>query len=168
MLYLNALVEKGAVCEDEPAHVKSIKGWEQLDEVVMVDQSPIVRTPRSTPAVYAGVFEEIRSLFSETETARARGMKPGFFSFNSGDGRCPRCMGMGSEKVEMQFLSDIFVQCPLCHGSRYGSEVLSVYRDGRNIADVLGMTVAAALEYFRAEKGAKAPALLPSWACFSA
>ena len=156
VLYLNALVEKGAVCEDEPAHVKSIKGWEQLDEVVMVDQSPIVRTPRSTPAVYAGVFEEIRSLFSETETARARGMKPGFFSFNSGDGRCPRCMGMGSEKVEMQFLSDIFVQCPLCHGSRYGSEVLSVYRDGRNIADVLGMTVAAALEYFRAEKGAKA------------
>lgn len=82
-------------------------------------------------------------------------MKPGFFSFNSGDGRCPRCMGMGSEKVEMQFLSDIFVQCPLCHGSRYGSEVLSVYRDGRNIADVLGMTVAAALDYFSAEKGAK-------------
>lgn len=122
----------------------------------MVDQSPIVRTPRSTPAVYAGVFEEIRSLFAETETARARGMKPGFFSFNSGDGRCPRCMGMGSEKVEMQFLSDIFVQCPLCHGSRYGSEVLSVYRDGRNIADVLGMTVAAALECFSVERGAKA------------
>ena len=121
-----------------------------------MDQSPIVRTPRSTPAVYAGVFEEIRSLFAETETARARGLKPGFFSFNSGDGRCPRCMGMGSEKVEMQFLSDIFVQCPLCHGSRYGSEVLSVYRDGRNIADVLGMTVAAALECFSAEKGAKA------------
>lgn len=156
VLYLNALVEKGAVCEEEPARVKSIKGWEHLDEVVMVDQSPIVRTPRSTPAVYAGVFEEIRSLFAETETARARGLKPGFFSFNSGDGRCPRCMGMGSEKVEMQFLSDIFVQCPLCHGSRYGSEVLSVYRDGRNIADVLGMTVAAALECFSAEKGAKA------------
>ena len=156
VLYLNALVEKGAVCEEEPARVKSIKGWEHLDEVVMVDQSPIVRTPRSTPAVYAGVFEEIRSLFAETETARARGMKPGFFSFNSGDGRCPRCMGMGSEKVEMQFLSDIFVQCPLCRGSRYGSEVLSVYRDGRNIADVLGMTVAAALECFSAEKGAKA------------
>ncbi|HBN16853.1 MAG TPA: excinuclease ABC subunit A, partial [Akkermansia sp.] len=156
VLYLNALVEKGAVCEEEPAHVRSIKGWEHLDEVVMVDQSPIVRTPRSTPAVYAGVFEEIRSLFAETETARARGMKPGFFSFNSGDGRCPRCMGMGSEKVEMQFLSDIFVQCPLCRGSRYGSEVLSVYRDGRNIADVLGMTVAAALECFSTEKGAKA------------
>lgn len=168
VLYLNALVEKGAVCEEEPARVKSIKGWEHLDEVVMVDQSPIVRTPRSTPAVYAGVFEEIRSLFAETETARARGMKPGFFSFNSGDGRCPRCMGMGSEKVEMQFLSDIFVQCPLCRGSRYGSEVLSVYRDGRNIADVLGMTVAAALECFSAEKGPKPPASLPSWACFSA
>lgn len=78
VLYLNALVEKGAVCEEEPARVKSIKGWEHLDEVVMVDQSPIVRTPRSTPAVYAGVFEEIRSLFAETETARARGLKPGF------------------------------------------------------------------------------------------
>ena len=156
VVYLNALVAKGGVCEEEPAHVKSVKGWELLDEVVMVDQSPIVRTPRSTPAVYSGVFEEIRALFADTETARARGMKPGFFSFNSGDGRCPRCMGMGSEKVEMQFLSDIFVQCPLCHGARYGNEVLSVYRDGRNIADVLGMTVTAALEYFGGEKGARA------------
>ncbi|MFR1321160.1 MAG: ATP-binding cassette domain-containing protein, partial [Akkermansia sp.] len=156
VVYLNALVAKGGVCEEEPAHVKSVKGWELLDEVVMVDQSPIVRTPRSTPAVYSGVFEEIRTLFADTETARARGMKPGFFSFNSGDGRCPRCMGMGSEKVEMQFLSDIFVQCPLCHGARYGNEVLSVYRDGRNIADVLGMTVTAALEYFGGEKGARA------------
>ena len=156
VVYLNALVAKGGVCEAEPAHVKSVKGWELLDEVVMVDQSPIVRTPRSTPAVYSGVFEEIRTLFADTETARARGMKPGFFSFNSGDGRCPRCMGMGSEKVEMQFLSDIFVQCPLCHGARYGNEVLSVYRDGRNIADVLGMTVTAALKYFGGEKGARA------------
>lgn len=156
VVYLNALVAKGGVCEEEPAHVKSVKGWELLDEVVMVDQSPIVRTPRSTPAVYSGVFEEIRTLFADTETARARGMKPGFFSFNSGDGRCPRCMGMGSEKVEMQFLSDIFVQCPLCHGARYGNEVLSVYRDGRNIADVLGMTVTAALKYFGGEKGARA------------
>lgn len=156
VLYLNALVEKGCVCEESPAMVKSIKGLDDLDEVVLVDQSPIVRTPRSTPAVYAGVFEEIRTLFSETETARARGMKPGFFSFNSGDGRCPRCMGMGSEKVEMQFLSDIFVQCPLCHGSRYGSEVLNVYRDGKNIADVLEMTVDAAVKYFRTEKGVKA------------
>lgn len=156
VVYLNALVEKGGVCEDEPAHVKSIKGWEHLDEVVMVDQSPIVRTPRSTPAVYSGVFEEIRSLFADTETARARGMKPGFFSFNSGEGRCARCAGMGSEKVEMQFLSDIFVQCPLCRGSRYGNEVLSVYRDGRNIADVLGMTVTVALECFSRERGVKA------------
>lgn len=155
VVYLNALVAKGGVCEDEPAHVSSIKGWEHLDEVVMVDQSPIMRTPRSTPAVYSGVFEEIRALFAETEIARARGMKPGFFSFNSGDGRCPRCQGMGSEKVEMQFLSDIFVQCPLCHGSRYGSDVLGVYRNGRNISDVLGMTIAAAKAYFAREKGAK-------------
>lgn len=153
VVYLNALVAKGGVCEEEPAHVKSVKGWELLDEVVMVDQSPIVRTPRSTPAVYSGVFEEIRTLFADTETARARGMKPGFFSFNSGDGRCPRCMGMGSEKVEMQFLSDIFVQCPLCHGARYGNEVLSVYRDGRNIADVLGMTVTGRPEILRRGKG---------------
>ncbi len=155
VIYLNALVAKGGVCEDEPAAVKSIKGWEHLDEVVMVDQSPIVRTPRSTPAVYAGVFEEIRALFAETEIAKARGMKPGFFSFNSGEGRCPRCLGMGSEKVEMQFLSDIFVQCPLCHGSRYGTDVLSVRRKGKNIADVLDMTVATAQAYFAAEKGAR-------------
>ena len=95
-------------------------------------------------------------------------MKPGFFSFNSGDGRCPRCMGMGSEKVEMQFLSDIFVQCPLCHGARYGNEVLSVYRDGRKIADVLGMTVTAALEYFGGKRVRVPDALRKSWACSGA
>ena len=155
VLYLNALVEKGAVCEEEPARVKSIKGWEHLDEVVMVDQSPIVRT-RAPPLPFMPEFLKKYAPSSQKRRRPARGLKPGFFSFNSGDGRCPRCMGMGSEKVEMQFLSDIFVQCPLCHGSRYGSEVLSVYRDGRNIADVLGMTVAAALECFSAEKGAKA------------
>ncbi len=153
VIYLNALVAKGGVCEEVPATVSTVKGWDYLDEVLMVDQSPIVRTPRSSPAVYAGVFEDIRALYANTEHAKARGLKPGFFSFNGGDGRCPRCMGMGSEKVEMQFLSDIFVQCPLCHGTRYGSEALSVYRNGKNIADVLAMTVNEACVYFKKEKG---------------
>ncbi|MDO4411114.1 MAG: excinuclease ABC subunit UvrA [Akkermansia sp.] len=156
VIYLNGLVAKGLVCEEEPAEVTNIQGWDYLEEIVMVDQSPIVRTPRSTPAVYAGVFDEIRALFAETNVAKSRGMKPGFFSFNSGEGRCARCLGMGSEKVEMQFLSDIFVECPLCHGSRYGTEVLAVKRKGKNIADVLTMTINEALLYFAAESGARA------------
>lgn len=153
IVYLNGCLAKGESVEEEPGTVKSIKGWEHLDEVVMVDQSPLIRTPRSTPAVYAGIFEEIRALFARTEVAKARGLAPGFFSFNSGDGRCPRCMGMGSEKVEMQFLSDIFVPCPLCDGRRYGQEALSVKLEGKNIADILDMPVAAASAFFSGMKG---------------
>lgn len=148
VVYLNYCKFRGDEQEELPAEVKSIKGWEHLDEVVMVDQSPLIRTPRSTPAVYAGVFEDIRALFTKTDAALSRGLKPGFFSFNSGEGRCPRCAGMGSEKIEMQFLSDLFVTCPLCEGTRYGKEVLGILYKGRNISEVLSMTVAEAKEFF--------------------
>lgn len=148
IVYLNYLRESGQSTEDEPGATGGISGWKNLDEVVMVDQSPLIRTPRSTPAVYVGVFEEIRSLFSKTEAALSRGLKPGFFSFNSGDGRCPRCSGMGSEKIEMQFLSDLFVTCPLCEGTRYGQEALGILYKDKNIADILSLTIREAKEFF--------------------
>ncbi|MEG1739825.1 MAG: excinuclease ABC subunit UvrA [Akkermansia sp.] len=153
VIYLNACLEKGMSIDEEPAVVKGIRGLNHVDEVVMVDQSPLIRTPRSTPAVYVGLFEEIRSLFAKTDVARARGLAPGFFSFNHGDGRCPRCAGMGSEKVEMQFLSDIFVPCPLCNGSRYGQEALSVLLNGKNIAGILAMSVRDAIDFFANQDG---------------
>ena len=156
IVFLNGCIAKGIKAEEDPGEVKSIKGWEHLGEVVMVDQSPLIRTPRSTPAVYAGVFEEIRALFSKTDVAKARGLAPGFFSFNSGEGRCARCMGMGSEKIEMQFLSDIFVPCPLCDGLRYGQEALSVKLHGKSIAEVLGMPVRFAYSFFSGIGGAHA------------
>lgn len=160
IIYLNSCMAKGTATEDEPGIIKSIKGWEHLDEVVMVDQSPLIRTPRSTPAVYAGIFEEIRALFSRTDVSKARGLAPGFFSFNSGEGRCPRCMGMGSEKVEMQFLSDIFVPCPLCDGLRYGQEALSVKLHGKNIAEILGMPVRSASQFFSKIQGPHAKRII--------
>ena len=110
----------------------------------MVDQSPVARTPRSTPAVFLGAFDPIRQLFCETEAARAAGLKPGFFSFNSGDGRCDRRAGNGFEKVEMQFLSDLYVTCPDCNGRRYKSSTLDYTFAGKSIADLLDLTVTEA------------------------
>ncbi len=127
---------------------------EQIDSVVMVDQSPLSRTPRSTPAVYTGIFEGIRKLFAATPEAEAQGMTMGFFSFNSGGGRCERCWGTGFEKVEMQFLSDIYVQCPECEGKRYAPANLEVKLQDRSIAEVLDLTVAEA-EGFFAELGSR-------------
>ncbi len=149
-------VHPDALDDEDEVHVNHIHGMEQLHDVVMVDQSPIVRTPRSTPAVYIGVFEDIRALFVAEPAAQARGLKPGYFSFNSGDGRCPRCAGLGQEKVEMQFLSDIFVPCALCRGSRYTEQALTITLLGYNMAELLAMDICRAQKLFAGEKNARA------------
>ncbi len=142
--------------DEEEVQVKALTGLERVKDVLLVDQSPIVRTPRSTPAVYIGVFEDIRALFVAEPAAQARGLKPGYFSFNSGEGRCPRCAGLGQEKVEMQFLSDIFVPCALCHGTRYTPQALSLTLLGYTMAEMLALDIRSALALFAREKGARA------------
>ena len=129
---------------------KQIKGLEHLDKVIGIDQSPIGRTPRSNPATYTGLFSHIRDLFSQSEEARARGYKPGRFSFNVKGGRCEACQGDGMIKVEMHFLADIYVKCDVCDGKRYNEQTLDVKYKGKNIAEVLSMTVEEALEFFQA------------------
>ncbi|MEN3943052.1 excinuclease ABC subunit UvrA [Prosthecobacter sp. SYSU 5D2] len=148
VLYRNLQRLRGEVGEDEPGRVRSITGHENLSQVIMVDQSPLARTPRSTPAVYVGAFDTIRALFAESDDAKAQGVMPGFFSFNSGEGRCERCMGNGFEKIEMQFLSDLYVTCPECEGKRYQPHALKIHLQGRSIHDVLGLTVEEAAEWF--------------------
>ncbi|MGP1579745.1 MAG: excinuclease ABC subunit UvrA [Wolinella sp.] len=125
-----------------------ITGIERLDKVIYLDQSPIGRTPRSNPATYTGVMDEIRSLFSETKEAQIRGYSVGRFSFNVKGGRCEKCQGEGEIKIEMHFLPDIMVKCDSCHGSRYNAQTLEVTYKGKNIADVLNMSVEEALEFF--------------------
>ena len=149
-------VHPEALDDEEQVQGGTIRGLEKLKEVVLVDQSPIVRTPRSTPALYMKIFDEIRALFVQEPTAQARGLKPGYFSFNSGEGRCPRCAGLGLEKVEMQFLSDIFVPCAWCHGSRYTPQALSITLWGYNMAEILAMDVKSALELFSKSTNARA------------
>jgi len=129
---------------------KQIKGLEHLDKVIGIDQSPIGRTPRSNPATYTGLFSHIRDLFSQSEEARTRGYKPGRFSFNVKGGRCEACQGDGMIKVEMHFLADIYVKCDICNGKRYNEQTLEVKYKGKNIAEVLSMTVEEALEFFQA------------------
>lgn len=153
---LYGYVHKDALDDEDEVYVRSISGLEAVDEVVLVDQSPIVRTPRSTPAVYIGVFDDIRALFVAEPAAQARGLKPGYFSFNSGEGRCPRCAGLGQEKVEMQFLSDIFVPCAICHGSRYTQQALSITLLGYNMAELLALDVRSARCLFAHERNARA------------
>lgn len=133
---------------DKPGKHKEITGTENIDKVIAIDQSPIGRTPRSNPATYIGVFTHIRDLFANTETAKERGYTPGQFSFNVADGRCFACEGDGVKKIEMQFLSDVYVRCDECKGKRYNSETLSVLYKGKSIADVLDMTVEEALQFF--------------------
>jgi excinuclease ABC subunit A len=131
-----------------PGAYRAMRGLEQLDKVIVVDQSPIGRTPRSNPATYTGLFDVIRDLFSRTTEARARGYKPGRFSFNVKGGRCEVCRGDGQIKIEMHFLPDVYVPCEQCHGKRYNRETLEVRFKGKNIADVLDMSVEQALEFF--------------------
>jgi excinuclease ABC subunit A len=135
---------------NEPAPYKSIKGLEMLDKVVDIDQSPIGRTPRSNPATYAGIFTPIREMFAGTQEARSRGYKPGRFSFNVKGGRCEACQGDGVIKVEMHFLPDVYVPCDVCQGKRYNRETLEIRYKGKNIHEVLEMTVEDAREFFDA------------------
>ena len=131
-----------------PGKSGGVTGKEQLDKVICIDQSPIGRTPRSNPATYTGVFDRIRDLFASTQEAKARGYKKGRFSFNIKGGRCEACTGDGIIKIEMHFLPDVYVPCEVCHGKRYNRETLDVRYKGKNIYDVLDMTVEEALEFF--------------------
>ena len=131
-----------------PGAHKRIRGLEQLDKIISVDQSPIGRTPRSNPATYIGLFDQIRDLFSKTQEARARGYKPGRFSFNVKGGRCEVCRGDGQIKIEMHFLPDVYVPCEQCHGKRYNRETLDIRFKGKTIADVLDMSIEEAVEFF--------------------
>ena len=145
-----AVAQKIYGSHDEPAPHEAIEGLEYFDKVVSVDQGPIGRTPRSNPATYTGLFAPIRELFAGVPQARERGYGAGRFSFNVKGGRCEACQGDGVVKVEMHFLPDMYVPCDVCHGKRYNRETLEVFYRGKNIADVLDMTVSSALEYFSA------------------
>jgi excinuclease ABC subunit A len=133
-----------------PGGHDGIDGLERVDKVIDVDQSPIGRTPRSNPATYTGLFTPIRDLFSNLPESQMRGYEPGRFSFNVKGGRCEACSGDGLVKIEMHFLPDVYVPCDVCRGRRYNRETLDVYYKGKNIADVLDMTVEEALEFFDA------------------
>jgi excinuclease ABC subunit A len=133
-----------------PGKCARIDGIEYLDKVVNIDQSPIGRTPRSNPATYTGVFNDIRDLFAQTQEAKSRGYGAGRFSFNVRGGRCEACSGDGLLKIEMHFLPDVFVPCEVCHGQRYNRETLEVCYKGKNIAQVLNMTAEEAVEFFQA------------------
>ena len=132
-----------------PAEHDTIEGIELTDKVINIDQSPIGRTPRSNPATYTGVFDFIRELFSQTNEAKMRGYKAGRFSFNVKGGRCEACKGDGMNKIEMNFLPDVYVPCEVCHGARYNRDTLEVHYKGKNIAEVLDMTVSEACEFFK-------------------
>ena len=133
-----------------PGKHKEIQGLEKLDKVIAIDQSPIGRTPRSNPATYTGVFDLIRDLFASTPDAKARGYKKGRFSFNAKGGRCEACGGDGINKIEMNFLPDIYIPCEVCGGKRYNRDTLDVKYKGKTIADVLDMTVDEAVHFFDA------------------
>ena len=135
--------------KDEPGLHKEISGTENINKVVLVDQSPIGRTPRSNPATYTGAFSFVRDIFTQTKEAKIRGYFAGRFSFNVKGGRCEACEGQGTKKVEMYFLPDIYVECEECRGKRYSKEVLEIDYKGKNIADVLQMTIEEAGEFFK-------------------
>jgi len=133
---------------EEPANYDEVIGLHQLDKVIAINQSPIGRTPRSNPATYTGIFTPVRELFANTPEARARGYTPGRFSFNVKGGRCEACQGDGLIKVEMHFLPDIYVPCDVCKGKRYNRETLDIRYKGKNISEVLDMTIEEANEFF--------------------
>ncbi|MDR3406476.1 MAG: excinuclease ABC subunit UvrA [Chthoniobacter sp.] len=149
VLYANMIAASGITSEEAPGAVKKLLGGHKVEEVVMVDQSPLARTPRSSPALYLGVFDGIRELFASTPESVAQGLAAGAFSFNAGAGRCERCGGMGYEKIEMQFLSDVFIRCAECDGKRYQPHILAIQVCGKSIHDVLSLTVTEAIKFFR-------------------
>ncbi|MFS1141387.1 excinuclease ABC subunit UvrA [Enterococcus hirae] len=144
-----ALAQKINRNSAKPGKVKSISGYESIEKIIDIDQSPIGRTPRSNPATYTSVFDDIRDLFAQTNEAKMRGYKKGRFSFNVKGGRCEACRGDGIIKIEMHFLPDVYVPCEVCHGKRYNSETLEVHYKGKSIADILEMTVEDAVEFFQ-------------------
>ena len=148
VLYRNLLVAKGQSSDQETGACKSVTGAHRIAEVVMVDQSLLARTPRSTPILYLGLYDRVRELFAAQPEAMAQGLTASAFSFNSGSGRCQRCSGTGYEKIEMQFLSDLYVGCAECEGRRFQPHVLKVQLHGKSIHDVLELTVNEAIEFF--------------------
>ena len=149
-LYKLAHIELNGATVDEPAPYKSIHGLELLDKVIEIDQSPIGRTPRSNPATYTGIFTAVRDIFSATQESRSRGYKAGRFSFNVKGGRCEACQGDGMIKVEMHFLPDVYVPCDVCKSKRYNRETLEVLYKGKNIHQVLDLTIEDAFDFFKA------------------
>jgi excinuclease ABC subunit A len=147
-LYAGLRQKFGLKLEERPEPFESIEGAENISNVIAIDQSPIGRTPKSNPATYTKVFDHIRDLFSQTQEAKIRGYGPGRFSFNVKGGRCEACGGEGQIKIEMQFMPDVYVKCDVCKGKRYNSEALEIEYKGKNIADVLDMTVEEALKFF--------------------
>lgn len=147
VIYQNLLLQKGCVA-DEPAPIKDIESTLPLADVVLIDQSPVSKTPRSNPASYSEAWSEIRKLFAKLDAARSAGMMPGHFSFNSGDGRCDNCAGLGYERIEMQFVSDLFVPCQTCAGQRFKPEILEIQFNLLSIADILDLDVEAAVTFF--------------------
>ena len=145
---LPAMMRKLYNSKEKPGKFKKLVGMNRVDKVIQIDQSPIGRTPRSNPATYTGVFDLIRQLFSKTRDARIRGYTPGRFSFNVKGGRCEYCQGQGTKKIEMHFLPDVYVECEQCKGTRYNRETLDIKYRGMNIADVLNMSVADAIDFF--------------------
>src|SRR5207244_1024409 len=148
VLYRNLLRAKGQASEHEPGACRTVTGAHRFDEIVMVDQSPLARTPRSTPILYLGLYDRVRELFAALPEAMAQGLTASAFSFNSGSGRCERCGGTGFEKIEMQFLSDLYVRCAECEGRRFQPHVLRVKREGVSIHDLPRLTVGEAIQFF--------------------
>jgi excinuclease ABC subunit A len=153
VLYLNLARKLGQEADGDAAPIKELLGSQHLSGVELVDQTAVARTPRSTPAVFLGAFDPIRQLLCETDAGKSAALKPGFFSFNSGDGRCDRCAGNGFEKVEMQFLSDLYVTCPDCNGKRYKSSTLDYLYLGKSVDDILNLTVVDAIAFYSETTG---------------
>ena len=150
VLYRNLLGAKGQSSDQESGACKSITGAHRIRDVIMVDQSLLARTPRSTPMLYLGLYDQVRELFAAQPEAMAQGLAAGSFSFNSGNGRCERCSGTGYEKIEMQFLSDLFVRCAECEGTRFQPHVLKVRLHGESIRTILlKLTESEAIAFFR-------------------
>jgi excinuclease ABC subunit A len=143
-----ALMQKIYRSKNVPGRHKAVDGVDQIDKVINIDQSPIGRTPRSNPATYTGVFDKVRTLFASTQEAKVRGYLPGRFSFNVKGGRCEACAGDGTIKIEMHFLPDVYVPCEVCKGARYNRDTLDITFKGKNIADVLDLSIEEALEFF--------------------